>query len=228
MAVRPSRPQPRHVPQAHRQRHGQRHAPEIMDRIFDPFFTTKRPGEGTGWGWPWCTASSRATGAESPWRASPGKGSTFNVFFPRVPGGGRSQTPGRRAAILPKRSERILLVDDEEAQVLSIAEHARGAWAIGSSSKTDGPRPPSQLFRKNPARLRPGDHRPDHAEADRRAAGQGDPAAPARTCPSSSARASATKIDASEAYAMGIMGFLMKPFSIREMAAAINQALKED
>jgi FixJ family two-component response regulator len=35
-------------------------------------------------------------------------------------------------------------------------------------------------------------------------------------------------VDASGAHADGISGFLMKPFSIREIAAAINKALKKD
>lgn len=35
-------------------------------------------------------------------------------------------------------------------------------------------------------------------------------------------------VDASAAFALGLSGFLMKPFSIREMAAAISQALKKN
>ncbi len=197
--------------------------PEVIDRVFDPFFTTKKPGEGSGMGLAVVHGIVRDYQGAVAVYSEVGKGTTFTIFLPRGPSQEiETQSP---AESLPKRSERILLVDDDEAQVLSMQSMLK---RIGHRvlSKTD-PEAAIEVFRKNPARF-------DLVITDQtmpKLTGEQlareilrlRPDLPIILCTGFS-----TKVDAGEAHAMGIRGFLMKPFSIREMAAAIDQALKKD
>ncbi|MBU2621237.1 MAG: PAS domain S-box protein [Proteobacteria bacterium] len=90
-------------------------APEIRDRIFDPFFTTKGLGEGTGLGLSVVHGIVADSGGMVSVESMPGKGSTFNVFFPVIENEQGAEIFDRIP--LPTGNERILFVDDEEQQV---------------------------------------------------------------------------------------------------------------
>ena len=93
--------------------------PENLPRIFEPFFTTKPAGRGTGLGLSvvhgiveqhhgWITVDS-----------TPGKGTTFNVFFPPSDNNAADASSENPATIpvrvAPKSGHTILLVEDEQA-----------------------------------------------------------------------------------------------------------------
>jgi PAS domain S-box-containing protein len=86
---------------------------QIKDRIFDPFFTTKAVGEGTGLGLSVVMGIVKQSGGYINVESEPGKGSTFSVYFPKVAGELVADIKGKEEA--PTGTERILLVDDEEA-----------------------------------------------------------------------------------------------------------------
>jgi PAS domain S-box-containing protein len=90
-------------------------APEIRDRIFDPFYTTKGLGEGTGLGLSVVHGIVKDCGGMISVESTPGKGSTFNVFFPVIENEQGAENVAR--VPLPTGNERILFVDDEEQQV---------------------------------------------------------------------------------------------------------------
>jgi CheY-like chemotaxis protein len=93
---------------------------EVLDRVFEPFFTTRRPGEGSGLGLSVVHGIAGRFGGAVTAYSEVGKGSTFTVFLPLV---GEGSGP-REAAPLPEAqpgSERILLVDDDPAQLESLA-----------------------------------------------------------------------------------------------------------
>lgn len=86
--------------------------PEIMDRIFEPFFTTKERGQGTGMGLSVVHGIVEKCGGIIRVSSEPGKGTTFNIYLPRFEIHGPDE--GSEEKDIPKGTERILIVDDEE------------------------------------------------------------------------------------------------------------------
>ncbi len=92
-------------------------SPETLQRIFEPFFTTKEVGEGTGLGLSVSYGIISSLGGFIHPYSEPGKGSKFHIYLPLS----RTKSiPAMRSfQDMPKGSETIMLVDDEEANVFS-------------------------------------------------------------------------------------------------------------
>ncbi|MBN2124701.1 MAG: CHASE2 domain-containing protein [Deltaproteobacteria bacterium] len=87
-------------------------SPDIMERIFEPYFTTKEKGEGTGLGLSVVHGIVTNHKGHIRVRSEPGKGTQFDIFFPRIDGEGDRKE--EETEPLPTGTERILLVDDEK------------------------------------------------------------------------------------------------------------------
>ncbi|GEM_PF-113507 len=89
--------------------------PEIIDRIFDPFFTTKAQGKGTGLGLSTAVGIVKGHGGFITVTSESGKGTTFKVFLPGVPGSKSTDTVFdiKPTPIPEGRGDMILMVDDE-------------------------------------------------------------------------------------------------------------------
>ena len=86
--------------------------PEVMERIFDPFFTTRDVGEGTGLGLAVIHGIISSHDGVLDVKSQVGKGSVFTVFFPCVNVAG--EVAQDIILGMPRGSEKILFVDDEE------------------------------------------------------------------------------------------------------------------
>ncbi len=85
---------------------------EVVERIFEPFFTTKKVNEGTGLGLSVVHGIIKSHDGAITVSSTPGKGTTFDIFLPRIEGG-EIQEP-QSSQLTTKDRELILLVDDEE------------------------------------------------------------------------------------------------------------------
>jgi CheY-like chemotaxis protein len=89
--------------------------PAILGRIFDPFFTTKQVGVGTGLGLSMVHAIVTELGGAVSVASTEGQGSTFTVFLPRSGDAPADGAAGAQPAAPRGRGQRVLVVDDEEA-----------------------------------------------------------------------------------------------------------------
>ncbi|HSE95743.1 MAG TPA: PAS domain S-box protein [Methylomirabilota bacterium] len=84
-------------------------------RLFEPFFTTKTAGKGTGLGLATVYGIVKQSGGYIAVDSEPGKGATFTMFLPRVEASVETVEAAPESRELPRGTETVLLVEDEEA-----------------------------------------------------------------------------------------------------------------
>jgi len=91
--------------------------PHLVKRIFDPYYTTREKGTGTGLGLAVAQGIVQKHGGGITFTSEVGKGTSFHVFLPIVDYLDADNAIEECAPdpILPRGSEKILLVDDEES-----------------------------------------------------------------------------------------------------------------
>lgn len=88
----------------------------LKGRIFEPFFTTKEPGKGAGLGLSTVYGIVKQSHGEIAVSSTPGNGTTFRIYFPRVLGVEEEDIQAAPITIVRRPEiETILLVEDEEA-----------------------------------------------------------------------------------------------------------------
>lgn len=195
--------------------------PDVMGRIFEPFYTTKEPGKGTGLGLAVVYGIVRECGGDIRASSEPGKGSVFRILLPLMDAraepivldGGLNVETG---------TERILLVDDEEAIAkLQFQTLTRLGYTVTVKQNSSEA---LKAFRDHPEAY-------DLVITDMTMPGMtGEqlareilalkPGMPIIVCTGFS-----ENLDPEQAEAMGVKGFLMKPVKKADLARVIRQAL---
>jgi signal transduction histidine kinase/CheY-like chemotaxis protein len=196
---------------------------KTLERIFDPYFTTKEKGVGTGMGLAVVHGIVRSHGGAITVSSEPGKGTVFNLLFPRVEKEVGDET--ERFVPPPLGNERILFVDDEKTLV-DLGEQMLGRLGYKVVARTSSIEA-LEAFRADPHKFdmvitdmtmpnMTGDELAEEIMAIR-------PDVPIIICTGFSE--SITKEKAKE---MGIREFAMKPLVMSDLAKTIRKVLDKE
>jgi len=197
--------------------------PDLMDQIFEPYFTTKEKGKGTGLGLAVVYGIVKEQDGDIKVFSEVGKGATFNVYLPLMDKDAAPVSPDLLEKV-PTGSERILLVDDQEA-VMRLEKQMLerlGYQVTGSTSSTEA----LKAFLKDPSAYdlvvsdmampnMTGDQLARELTAIR-------PDVPIIICTGFSER-----INKEKATAIGVKDFLMKPIVKSDLAQTVRKVLDE-
>lgn len=111
---------------------------EIKRRIFEPFFTTKEVGKGSGLGLAVVHGIAKQSDGHVEVYSELGIGTCFKIYLPRVQQVAKPGSSLKGLAPMPRGSETILLVEDEES-LLRLARHALGGcgYTVLAASNSD-------------------------------------------------------------------------------------------
>jgi len=193
---------------------------EVMGRMFEPFFTTKDADKGTGMGLPMVHGIVESYGGLITVDSEPGKGTTFNVFFPRIESSITQLS--EPSEIVFGQGEMILLVDDEKPIVDMMTQMLErlGYTVVGKTDSIDA----LKTFRAEPGKFDlvitdyampniTGKQLAEELMSIR-------PDIPVILCTGFS-----EDIDSEEARSMGIKEFVMKPVVRENIAVIIRNIL---
>ncbi len=196
---------------------------DILGRIFEPYYTTKEQGEGTGLGL--AVAHGIITGlhGEITVSSTVGVGTTFTLYLPTVPAT-TQKTSDNGPESLPAGSERLLIVDDDEA-IINMEQQMLSSLGYTVTPFTDSEEC-LKFFRKQPDAF-------DAIITDMTMPGiTGDifaeevfkirPDMPIILCTGFSDR-----IDEKKAKALGIREYVMKPILMKDLAGAVHRVLEQ-
>ncbi len=88
---------------------------ETLDQIFEPYFTSKRVGQGSGLGLSTVYGIVKQNNGFINVYSEPGKGTTFRIYLPRYAGQAVDTHQEKDAEIPLSRGETVLVVEDEPA-----------------------------------------------------------------------------------------------------------------
>lgn len=195
---------------------------QTLQRIFDPYFTTKENDKGTGLGLAVVYGIVSAHKGAIQVSSAPGKGSTFEVFFPSIRYAPIHEPISKQQ---PSRGhENILFVDDEVALVRMATKllEKSGYRVVGQNNPLEA----LELFKSDPNRfdLVITDMTMPYMTGKQLVKALQDirPDVPIIMCTGYS-----EKISSEKAQMMGIQAFLRKPLSYNDLTKNVRKAIDQ-
>ena len=193
----------------------------IRSNIFDPFFTTKKIGKGTGLGLSIVHGIIKKAGGVVQVESETSKGTTFHLYFPAAREGAEVKLE-KLCSLAEKGSERILLVDDDPA-IAEVNKNLIETMGYQVTVRLDA-EAALELFTAQPDSfdLVITDQTMPHTTGTELAHKlcKIHPALPVILCTGYS-----SLIEQEKAEAAGVRGFLLKPFSRKEVGEKIRLLL---
>jgi PAS domain S-box-containing protein len=195
---------------------------QTLQRIFDPYFTTKESGKGTGLGLAVVYGIVNAHQGAIQVNSAPGKGATFEVFFPSI----RNVTTDEPISFeQPSRGDESILFVDDEAALVRLATQLLEKCGYRVVGITD-PLEALALFKSDPDQfdLVITDMTMPHMTGNQLARALQDirPEVPIIISTGYS-----EKISPEKAQMMGIRDFLMKPLSFSNLTKSVRKAIDQ-
>ena len=116
---------------------GQGMAKDTIEKIFDPFFTTKEFGKGTGLGLASVYGIVKGHGGYIACYSEVGQGTAFKIYFPAIIKPEVEEAGNPEPRQIPRGSEAILIVDDDEA-IRGLAQEALKRFGYSVSTASTG------------------------------------------------------------------------------------------
>ncbi|MBN2106321.1 MAG: PAS domain S-box protein [Deltaproteobacteria bacterium] len=191
-----------------------------MEHIFEPYFTTKEPSEGTGLGLAVVHGIVRKYSGDIRVTSEVGKGTSVNIYLPVV--ARETESKIEIASAIPRGTEHILFVDDEDALVKTskIILERLGYRVTGLTSSEQA----LALFNKTPDAfdlLITDKTMPELSGFDLvQAMKTQRPDMPMILCTGVSIKSDFEKVQE-----IGINAFILKPFNKQELACIIRDVL---
>ncbi|MBF0201937.1 MAG: response regulator [Desulfamplus sp.] len=196
---------------------------ENIDRIFDPYFTTKDVGKGSGMGLSVVMGIIKSHKGGVTVTSSPDKGSCFTIYLPEMEDtAAKEEFPFDQADNIPKGTEHILLVDDDP-----VVEKLAGTMLEGLGYKLTSFNDSTtalEMFQSNPSQY-------DLLMTDYTMPGLTGTSL-AQKCmairpdiPVLLSTGYSCHVDEKRAADIGIKGYIMKPFSRKELAETLRDIL---
>ena len=195
-----------------------------IEKIFDPFFTTKEQGKGTGMGLSVVHGIVINMGGAVQVYSEPGKGTEFHVYLPAIKSASEKQSTQTKEPV-QGGTERILLVDDEEAiiEMEKLVLERLGYQVTSCTSSTKA----LETFWANPDKfdLVITDMAMPDMSGDKLAVGLTEIRSdiPILLCTGFSETISEEKVAS-----LGIKGFLLKPIMMKDLAKKIREVMNEN
>ncbi len=192
---------------------------DIISRIYDPYFTTKKRGEGTGMGLAIAHQIVTELGGGIAVQSELQKGSSFEVFLPEIRG--EKKPGGDVHPALPTGTGKILLIDDEEICVTSLqaALERLGYTVVAKLNSVDA----LNTFREEPNRF-------DLIITDQAMPGLAGVELSEEVMkmrpgmPIVLVTGFSEVVDKEKARRKGIREFMLKPFSVQDIAETVRRA----